>query len=102
VIPNQTMDKDSVGNGLRVRVAACRKRLRVNRAKPGTLIQNESEEVIAETTVSISEFQSYPAEYRAMRNYLICNDYRSFQFEGTNSRNTESLLLVGKQEVGIT
>jgi len=102
VIHNQTMDKDSVGNGLRDRVAACRKRLRVNRVTPRGRIQNESEEVIAGTTVSVTEFHPYPAEYRAMGEYLICNDYRSFEFEGTKSRDTESLLLVGEQEVGIT
>ena len=101
VIPNQTMNH-SVGDGLRERVAACRKRLRVNRATPRALIQNESEEIIAETAVSVSDFHGYPAEYRPMGKYLICNDYRSFECEGTKSMGTESLLLVGEQEVGIT
>jgi hypothetical protein len=102
VITNQTMNKDSVENGLRERVAACRKRLRVNRTTPRTLIHNRSEEVIPGTTVSVSESQVYPAEYRAMRKYLICNDYRSFEFEGTTLSDTESWLMVGEQEVGIT
>ena len=102
MIPNQTMNQDSVGDGLRERVAACRKRLRVNRATPSALIRNEPKEVMEETTVSVSDFHGYPADYRPMRKYLICNDYRSFECEGTKSMGTESLLLAGEQEVGIT
>lgn len=102
MIEHRTLDNDIFGNGLRERVAACRKRLRMNRTTPKALVQHEPEEVIAGTTVSVSEFDRYPAEYRAMRKYLICDDYCSLEFEGTEPRDGESLLLVGEQEVGIT
>ncbi len=102
MIPYQTPDKDSVGNGLGERVTACRKRLRVNRATPSAVIQNEPEEAIEETTVSVSEFHGYPAEYRATREHPIRMDHYSFEFGGTKSGDSESLLLVGEQEVGIT
>lgn len=102
MISHRTKDNDIFGSGLRERVTACRKRLRINRSTPKALVQNEPEEVIEETAVSVSEFDRYPSEYRAMRKYLICNDYSSLEFEGTEPGDGESLLLVGEQEVGIT
>ncbi|MDQ2936876.1 MAG: hypothetical protein M3R67_05145 [Acidobacteriota bacterium] len=101
--PRRTQDNDIFGNGLRERVTACRKRLRMNRSTPKALVQNEPKEVIEETTtVLMSEFHGYPPEYRPIQKNPMRIDHRSFEFEGTESRNGESLLLVGEQEVGIT
>jgi hypothetical protein len=103
MIPRRTQDNEIFGSVLRERVTACRKRLRMNRSAPKAIVQNEQKEVTAETTtVLVSGFQSYPAEYRAMRKNPMRIDHCSFEFEGTEPRNGESLLLIGKQEVGIT
>jgi hypothetical protein len=103
MIPRRIQDNEIFGSGLRERVTACRKRLRMNRSTPKAVVQNATKEVTAKTTtVLVAEFQRYPAEYRAMRKNSMRIDHRSFEFEGTEPRNGESLLLVGEQEVGIT
>jgi hypothetical protein len=103
MIPQRTQDNEIFGSGLRERVTACRKRLRMNRSAAKAVVHKEPKEITTETTtVLVSEFQSCPAEYRSMRKNPMRIDRCSFEFEGTEPRNGESLLLVGEQEVGIT
>jgi hypothetical protein len=103
MIPRRTQDNQIFGNGLRERVTACRRRLRMNRSTPKSVVHNKPKQAIGETaTVLVSEFRNYPAEYRGPRKNPTHIDHCSFEFEGTEPRNGESLLLVGEQEVGIT
>jgi hypothetical protein len=75
MIPHRMLSSEIYGSGLKHRVTACRKRLRVNRIRQKPLTHEEDEELFPETT-TIFSFES-------------CHD-------------SEALLLVEKQEVGIT
>lgn len=77
MIPQRMLSSEIGGNGLKDRVTACRKRLRVNRTRPQLLVDDEAEDLFPETTVL-------------------------FPFEGSDRRDSEALLLVAEQEVGIT
>lgn len=99
--PHRALDNDIIGNGLRERVSACRKRLRSNRLTHTSVVQNQADEIFPETTTSASEFHGHPAEGEIPK-YTVRFDYCSIEFEGTEPCDSESLLLVGEQEVGIT
>lgn len=53
-------------------------------------------------TLLVSELHCYPVEDRAMQKQPIRIDHCCFEFDGIRSGDSESLLLIGEQEVGIT
>ena len=77
MIPHRMLSSEICGTGLKDRVTACRKRLRVSRTRPKALVHNEDEELFLETTTF-------------------------FSFENSEPVANEALLLVEGQEVGIT
>jgi len=79
MIPHRMLSSEICGNGLKGRVTACRKRLRVNRVAQRAQVNNDAEELFPETT-PFSRFHDYAA----------------------GNGESEMLLLVGEQEVGIT
>ena len=94
MIPHRMLSSDICGNGLRGRVTACRKRLRVNRVILDRV--HQSEELFPETGVSATEFLD---QYPAMRKSLYCPS----AFAGANEPGDGELsAVVGEQEVGIT
>jgi len=102
MIPHRMLSNESCGNGLKGRVTACRKRLRVNRVAHRGQAINESEGLYHETG-SVSQLQEIaPANppgcpnmsFSAGINYSSSISERESGIKGT--------LLVSEQEVGIT
>jgi hypothetical protein len=61
MIPDRMLSNEVYGSGLKDRVIACRKRLRVNRVMQRTLVNDEVEELFPETSPSVSEFNDRAA-----------------------------------------
>jgi hypothetical protein len=80
------------GNGLKDRVTACRKRLRLNRIHRANL-DNELEELFQETAMGASEFRGYSGDPATIRKSLL---------ERVHARDGETAQRVDGQEVGIT
>lgn len=95
MIPQRMLSSEFCGNGLKSRVTACRKRLRVNRTMHKSLVNNDAEELFSETTPLVTEFQDYPA----LPAFIVRVNYSSAFAE---PRDGETLLAVGEQEVAIT
>jgi hypothetical protein len=76
MIPQRMLSSEICGNGLKDRVTACRKRLRVNRTRPQLLVDDEADDLFPETTAL-------------------------FPLEVSDRRDGEASLLA-EQEVGIT
>ncbi len=77
MIPHRMLSSEINGSGLKDRVTACRKRLRVNRTRPKALVQGENDELFTETTTL-------------------------FSFASSERVDSEVLLLAAEQEVGLT
>jgi hypothetical protein len=92
------------GSGLKDRVAACRKRLRVSRGTHRLQANDDGEELFPETAPSVTDFQNYVAgnlpECPAISTSAVRVDYR-FPFAGAEAGDREVMLLA-EQEVGIT
>lgn len=80
------------GNGLKDRVTACRKRLRLNRIHRAH-VDNHLEELFPETAIGASEFRGHSEAHAAVRESLV---------EGVHARDGETSQRVDEQEVGIT
>ena len=79
-------------NGLKNRVTACRKRLRLNRThRPH--VDNQPEELFQEMAMGLSEFRDYSGDPSAMEDSLA---------EGIHPRDGEMAQRLDGQEVGIT
>jgi hypothetical protein len=99
MIPHRTLSSEICGNGLRNRVTACRKGLRVTRIMHKSHLHNQPEELFSETEISPCEFLE---DRPAMRESLVRIDC-SPEFElSAESGADETLVCVGEQEVGIT
>lgn len=102
MIPHRTLGSEICGNGLKGRVTACRKRLRINRAAKRTQVDTDTEELFAETTPSVSRVHGYDAfnlpGFPSPPASVVLMDYR---FGRTQPAESETLQLVGEQEVGI-
>ena len=83
MIPHRMLTSEIYGNGLRDRVTACRRRLRVNRAAQRSQVNNDTEELFPETAMPTSVVRMNGAP-----------------FAGAETRDSETLL-VSEQEVGI-
>jgi hypothetical protein len=77
MIPQRMLSNEICGNGLKDRVTACRKRLRVNRTRHKPLAHDEDADLFPETAAL-------------------------FPFEGSDPREGEALLSGRQHEVGIT
>jgi hypothetical protein len=80
-------------NGLKDRVTACRKRLRLNRIHRAR-VDNQPEELFQEILMGTSEFRGYSGDRAAAM--------RESQAEGIHARNGDTAQRVDGQEVGIT
>ena len=100
MIPHASMDHEIFADGLRKRIAACRKRLRNTRSAREPRVYAE-QEAFSETTNG-SQLPGHRAEFSMTRMSVSLIDYSSQGFESTQARDSESLVLVGEQEVGIT
>jgi hypothetical protein len=76
MIPHRMLSREICASGLKDRVTACRKRLRVSRTRHKPLVHDEDEEVFPETVAF-------------------------FSLEGSDRIDSEALLLRREQEVGI-
>jgi len=85
MIPHRMLTSEIYGNGLRDRVTACRRRLRVNRAAQRSQVNNDTEELFPETAMPTS----------------VVRMNGGAPFAGAETRDSETLL-VSEQEVGIT
>ncbi|HEY3040433.1 MAG TPA: hypothetical protein VGJ66_16970 [Pyrinomonadaceae bacterium] len=61
MIPHRMLNTEIYGNGLKDRVTACRKRLRVNRVAQRLQDNNEPEELFSGVTPSVSQVDDYAA-----------------------------------------
>lgn len=87
MIPHRIPSNEIFGNGLRERVTACRKRLRVNRIHR-THADNQPEEPFRKTKVAASEVPDYSMNLPAVRETVVY------------LRDGETSELVDEQEVG--
>jgi hypothetical protein len=76
MIPHRMLSREIYGNGLKDRVTACRKRLRVSRTRHKPLVHDEDEELFPESGL--------------------------FSCESSDRRDSEALMLAEEHEVGIT
>jgi hypothetical protein len=95
MIPRPMLSNESEifghGNGLKDRLIACRKRLRLNRIHR-VLADNQLEELFRETAIRASEFSGYSGDHTAVRESLV---------EVVHARDGETQR-PDEQEVGIT
>ena len=93
MIPPRMLSNESeifeTGNGLKNRVTACRKRIRLNRFHR-TQVNGRPGERLLESANGASEFRAYLKDEPAVRRPLI------------HSRDRETSPPVAEQEVGIT
>jgi hypothetical protein len=101
MIPHRTPGNEICGNGLKGRVAACRKRLRENRVVKRTEFNNDAEEPFPETTPAVSRIRDYDSGKMPECSTLASVVLRNYRFGGADAAETETLQLVGEQEVGI-
>ncbi|HEX9424901.1 MAG TPA: hypothetical protein VF899_16800 [Pyrinomonadaceae bacterium] len=104
MIPHRMQGNEICGNGLKGRVTACRRRLRVKRAAQRTQVNDEAEELFPATTPAVSLIQTYAAgnlPQSAAMPPSSCLDYRA-SFGGVEPSEDEKILSTGEQEVGIT
>ena len=99
MIPNRMLSSEIRGNGLKGRVTACRKRLRISRVAQRARANNDAEELFAETTPTVSSFHDYTADYSVTAS-VVSTDYRS-PFADAEPEESGTLWLAGEQEVGI-
>ncbi len=66
MIPHRMLSAEINGSGLKDRVTACRKRLRVNRTRPKAPGQGENEELFTETTKLFSFASSERVDCEAL------------------------------------
>jgi hypothetical protein len=93
MIPHPMVSNEVFGNGLKDRVTACRKRLRLNRIHRGQ-IENQPEELFRETSIGASGVRGYLADAAALRGTFV---------EVVHARDDETSQWVDEQqEVGIT
>ena len=104
MIPHRVLTSEICGNGLKGRVTACRRRLRVNRAAQRSQVNNDAEELFPETAPSVSRFHDYaasnPPECPAGPTSVVRLNCVS-TFAGAEAGDSEKML-VSEQEVGIT
>jgi hypothetical protein len=104
MIPHRMQANQICRNGLKGRVTACRRRLRVKRAAQRTQVDDEAEDLFPETTPAVSLFQNYAAgnlpESAAMPPSK-CLNYPT-AFGSVEPSEGEQVLLIAEQEVGIT
>jgi hypothetical protein len=81
------------GNGLKDRVTACRKRLRLNRIHRAH-VDNQLEELFRETAIGAPEFHRYPADHCTVREASVKT--------GVRVGDGETSQRIDEQEVGIT
>lgn len=111
MIPHRMLTSEVYGSGLKDRVLACRKRVRLNRATHraiGDIGVNDVEELFPETASSVSpvsEFKEHAAgnlpESPTIATAASRREYRG-PFSLTDAAESESMLKVGEQGVGIT
>ena len=111
MIPHRMLSSEVYGSGLKDRVIACRKRVRLNRTTHraiGSTGLNGVKELFPETTPSgssVSEFSEYAAGNRPERPTIstsaVCLEHRA-PFSRAKAEESESMLLAGEQGVGIT
>ena len=109
MIPHRMLSSEIYGSGLKGRVIACRKRLRLNRATHATIgnlgVNADVEELSPEPARSVAEFKGRPAgdhpERPAISTSVVRAEYRS-PVSPVEAKETESMLLAGEQGVGIT
>ena len=85
MIPHRMLTSEICGNGLKDRVTACRRRLRVNRAAQRSQVNNDAEELFPETAMPTSVVR------------MNCVS----PFAGAEAGDSE-VMLVSEQEIGIT
>jgi len=100
MIALRTLSSEIGGNGLKGRVTACRKRLRVNRVTQRAQVNKDVGELFAEPIPTVSGLQDEAAEY-SITTSVVRADYRS-PFAKAQHGELETLVLAGEQEVGIT
>lgn len=99
MIPHPMLSSENeifgIGNGLKDRMTACGKRLRLSRIHRAH-VDNQLEELFRETANGASEFRGYSGDHSAVRESVV------HAREGVHARDGETSQRVDEQEVGIT
>ena len=96
MIPQRMLSSEICGNGLKNRVTACRKRLRLKRVTQRSYVNNHSAELFPEATPAVSDYLDHTTGTGS-----VSRDCCS-PFAGAEPADTQTLLRVAEQEVGIT
>ena len=104
MFPHRMLSSELCRNGLKDRVTACRKRLRVSRVAQKGQVNDDAEQLLSET-ISVSRVDDHaagnPLECPTMLASVVRVNYRCSNAVAEPGKS-ETLLLVGQQEVGIT
>lgn len=101
MIPHRMLSNEISGSGLKERVTACRKRLRVNRVTHKTQALNDADELFPETAPAVSEFHGGTTDPPGTRTSVVRMNY-SPAYEDSELKDSGTLPLTEEQEVGIT
>ncbi len=103
MIPHRRLSSEICGNGLRGRVTACRKRVRVSRVTQKARINNNVEELFAETPRVSGGLEKaarrVPAVSRPIPAAVVLMNQR---YAGPENGESARLLSADEPEVGIT
>lgn len=101
MIPHRMQGNEIRGNGLRGRVTACRRRLRIKRAAQRTQVNDQAEDLFPETTPAVSLFQNHTAGNLPESVAVLSSNRLNYpaSFGGVEPSEGEK---IAEQEVGIT
>jgi hypothetical protein len=89
MIPHRMLSNEINGSGLKNRVTACRKRLRISRVTHRASALNDAHELFSESAPAVSEVHTSTMHLHHLSGYGVSDD-------------RDALLLLEEQEVGIT
>ena len=101
MIPPRMLSDEIRSSGLKERVTACRKRLRVNRVTHLPHALNDADELFPETASTESAFHICRTDYPETPTPLVRMSY-SRAYERSERGDSGVVLLTEEQEVGIT
>jgi hypothetical protein len=97
MIPHRMLNTELCGTGIRHRVTACRKRLRVNRGLHKPHVSDPPQDAFVKANIC-TESRDFTAHYPAMRESSVHSD----QAPKIQTENGVGSLTVVVEEVGIT
>ena len=102
MFPHRRLSNEICGNGLRGRVTACRKRVRVSRVTQKARINNNVEELFAETPLVSGGLEKAARQVSPNRIIAAAVVVMNHRYAGPEHGESATLLSADEPEVGIT